>query len=110
MSTFVFVTCADLIFTFLFISSHSANKLSSDDAVKRVLAGEKVDTKGRISLTSKSQEWDNKNAREEPKVHKDKEVNCKLRVSEVSLFVVQVKTSVSDIVDFCFFRIEETLK
>lgn len=48
MSTFVFVTCADLIFTFLFISSHSANKLSSDDAVKRVLAGEKVDTKGRI--------------------------------------------------------------
>lgn len=50
------------------------NKLSSDDAVKRVLAGEKVETKGRSSLTSKPQELDNKNVRQEAsRVHKDKE-------------------------------------
>ncbi|XP_035582466.1 TRAF3-interacting protein 1 isoform X6 [Zalophus californianus] len=50
------------------------SKLSSDEAVKRVLAGEKGDLKGRTSLTSKAQELDNKNAREEePRVHKDKE-------------------------------------
>nr|XP_044607210.1 TRAF3-interacting protein 1 isoform X7 [Equus asinus] len=60
------------------------SKLSSDDAVKRVLAGEKVDTKGRISLTSKSQEWDNKNAREEPKVHKDKEDRRNSEINERS--------------------------
>ncbi|XP_070345356.1 TRAF3-interacting protein 1 isoform X5 [Equus asinus] len=59
-------------------------ELSSDDAVKRVLAGEKVDTKGRISLTSKSQEWDNKNAREEPKVHKDKEDRRNSEINERS--------------------------
>ncbi|ELW63542.1 Ankyrin repeat and SOCS box protein 1 [Tupaia chinensis] len=51
------------------------HKLSSDDAVKRVLAGEKADVKGRASLTSRPQELDNKNAREEgSRVHKDKEV------------------------------------
>lgn len=50
------------------------NKLSSDDAVKRVLAGEK-DVKGRASLTSKPQEPDNRNVREEePRVPKDEEV------------------------------------
>ncbi|XP_027629017.1 TRAF3-interacting protein 1 [Tupaia chinensis] len=50
------------------------HKLSSDDAVKRVLAGEKADVKGRASLTSRPQELDNKNAREEgSRVHKDKE-------------------------------------
>ncbi|XP_005205044.2 TRAF3-interacting protein 1 isoform X6 [Bos taurus] len=50
------------------------SKLSSDDAVKRVLAGEKGDTKGRPSLTSKPQELDNKNVREdESRVQKDKE-------------------------------------
>ncbi|XP_073759947.1 TRAF3-interacting protein 1 [Callorhinus ursinus] len=50
------------------------SKLSSDEAVKRVLAGEKGDLKGRTSLTSKAQELDNENAREEePRVHKDKE-------------------------------------
>ncbi|XP_059785063.1 TRAF3-interacting protein 1 isoform X3 [Balaenoptera ricei] len=49
------------------------NKLSSDDAVKRVLAGEKAETKGRSSLTSKPQELDNKNVREEAsRVPKDK--------------------------------------
>ncbi|XP_017895665.1 PREDICTED: TRAF3-interacting protein 1 isoform X2 [Capra hircus] len=50
------------------------SKLSSDDAVKRVLAGEKGDTKGRPSLTSRPQELDNKNVKEdEPRVQKDKE-------------------------------------
>ena len=96
------VTCADLVFTLCFISSHSDCKLPSDEAVKRVLAGERSDLKGRTSLTSKSQELDNKNAREEePKVHKDKEVNCKLCIFEnevMSLFIAQVKTFVSDIV------------
>ncbi|XP_068400224.1 TRAF3-interacting protein 1 isoform X6 [Eschrichtius robustus] len=49
------------------------NKLSSDDAVKRVSAGEKAETKGRSSLTSKPQELDNKNVREEAsRVPKDK--------------------------------------
>ncbi|XP_048200378.1 TRAF3-interacting protein 1 isoform X2 [Perognathus longimembris pacificus] len=41
------------------------NKLSSDDAVKRVLAGEKGDVRGRAARTSKSQEPDNKNVKEE---------------------------------------------
>ncbi|XP_031824134.1 TRAF3-interacting protein 1 isoform X12 [Sarcophilus harrisii] len=50
------------------------NKLSSDDAVKRVLAGEKGDTKGKPPLTSKSQEVDNKEVKEEePRIHKEKE-------------------------------------
>ncbi|XP_044529310.1 TRAF3-interacting protein 1 isoform X3 [Gracilinanus agilis] len=50
------------------------NKLSSDDAVKRVLAGEKGDTKGKSPLTSKSQELDNKEFKEEdPRTHKEKE-------------------------------------
>ncbi|XP_014947124.3 TRAF3-interacting protein 1 isoform X2 [Ovis aries] len=50
------------------------SKLSSDDAVKRVLAGEKGDTKGRPSLTSRPQELDNKNVKEdESRVQKDKE-------------------------------------
>ena len=53
------------------------DQLSSDDAVKRVLAGEKGDTKGRPSLTSRPQELDNKNVKEdEPRVQKDKEVNA----------------------------------
>lgn len=102
MQTLAFVTCVDLIFTVCLISSHSDCKLSSDEAVKRVLAGEKGDLKGRTSLTSKAQELDNKNAREEePRVHKDKEVTCKLHIFKneiMSLFIVQVKTFVSDIV------------
>lgn len=50
------------------------HKLSSDDAVKRVLAGEK-DVKGRASVTSKPQESDNRNMREEePRVPKEEEV------------------------------------
>ncbi|XP_026972740.1 TRAF3-interacting protein 1 isoform X10 [Sagmatias obliquidens] len=59
------------------------NKLSSDDAVKRVLAGEKVETKGRSSLTSKPQELDNKNVRQEAsRVHKDKEDRRNSEINE----------------------------
>ncbi|XP_068959220.1 TRAF3-interacting protein 1 isoform X2 [Petaurus breviceps papuanus] len=50
------------------------NKLSSDDAVKRVLSGEKGDAKGKPPLASKAQELDNKDFKEEePRIHKDKE-------------------------------------
>uniref|UniRef100_A0A4X2KNG5 TRAF3 interacting protein 1 n=1 Tax=Vombatus ursinus TaxID=29139 RepID=A0A4X2KNG5_VOMUR len=49
-------------------------KLSSDDAVKRVLAGEKGDSKGKSPLTLKAQELDNKDFKEEePRIHKEKE-------------------------------------
>ncbi|XP_007114120.1 TRAF3-interacting protein 1 isoform X2 [Physeter macrocephalus] len=59
------------------------NKLSSDDAVKRVLAGEKAETKGRSSLTSKPQELDNKNVREEAsRAHKDKEDRRNSEINE----------------------------
>ncbi|XP_073928244.1 TRAF3-interacting protein 1 isoform X6 [Castor canadensis] len=48
------------------------NKLSSDDAVKRVLAGEKGDVRGKTSRTSKSQESDNKDVKEEEsRAHKE---------------------------------------
>lgn len=41
------------------------------------MAGEKGDTKGRPSLTSRPQELDNKNVKEdESRVQKDKEVNA----------------------------------
>lgn len=44
--------------------------------MKRVLAGEKGDVKGRASLASGSQEPDNKNVREEePQSRKEKEVS-----------------------------------
>uniref|UniRef100_F6YYG1 TRAF3-interacting protein 1 n=1 Tax=Monodelphis domestica TaxID=13616 RepID=F6YYG1_MONDO len=57
------------------------NKLSSEDAVKRVLAGEKGDTKGKSLLTSKSQDLDNKEFKEEDsRTHKDKEDR---RISEI---------------------------
>ncbi|XP_078010734.1 LOW QUALITY PROTEIN: TRAF3-interacting protein 1 [Phascolarctos cinereus] len=50
------------------------NKLSSDDAVKRVLAGEKGDSKGKSPLTLKARELDNKELKEEePRIHKEKE-------------------------------------
>lgn len=45
-------------------------QLSSDDAVKRVLAGEKVDVKTKAS-TSKSQDKENREGREHPQ---DKDV------------------------------------
>lgn len=80
LPTFVFVVCADLVFA-LFCLVASGKKLSSEDAVKRVLSGEKVDVRGRASRTSKSHEPDNKNAREEDsRAHKDREVNCKLHI------------------------------
>ncbi|XP_057601837.1 TRAF3-interacting protein 1 isoform X2 [Hippopotamus amphibius kiboko] len=61
------------------------NKLSSDDAVKRVLARQKVEAKGRPSLTSKPQELDDKNAREEEsRVHKDKEDKRNSEINERS--------------------------
>ncbi|KAM6152432.1 TRAF3-interacting protein 1 [Erethizon dorsatum] len=61
------------------------NKLSSDDAVKRVLAGEKGDTRGRAVRPLKSHELDNKNAREEgPRMRKDKEDRRNSEVKERS--------------------------
>ncbi|XP_059559725.1 TRAF3-interacting protein 1 isoform X5 [Myotis daubentonii] len=60
------------------------SKLSSDDAVKRVLAGEK-DVKGRATLTSKPQEPDNRNVREEePRVPKDEEGRRNSEINERS--------------------------
>ncbi|XP_033899415.1 TRAF3-interacting protein 1-like isoform X6 [Acipenser ruthenus] len=50
------------------------NKLSSEDAVQRVLAGEKLDLKGKHPSTSKSQDKENREGKEEDKKrHKDKE-------------------------------------
>uniref|UniRef100_A0A673T1B1 TRAF3-interacting protein 1 n=1 Tax=Suricata suricatta TaxID=37032 RepID=A0A673T1B1_SURSU len=50
------------------------SKLSSEDAVKRVLAGERGDAKGRAPLPSRPQESDNRTSREEePGLRKDKE-------------------------------------
>ncbi|XP_058888032.1 TRAF3-interacting protein 1-like isoform X1 [Acipenser ruthenus] len=50
------------------------NKLSSEDAVQRVLAGEKLDLKGKHPSTSKSQDKENRESKEEDKKrHKDKE-------------------------------------
>lgn len=43
----------------------SVSQLSSDEAVKRVLAGEKVDVKTKAS-TSKSQDKENREGRERP--------------------------------------------
>lgn len=49
-----------------------ANKLSSDEAVKRVLAGEKGDSRGRAVRTSKAPESDNKGVKEEEsRTHKE---------------------------------------
>ncbi|XP_025889538.1 TRAF3-interacting protein 1 isoform X2 [Nothoprocta perdicaria] len=49
------------------------NKLSSDDAVKRILAGERADAKGKPPL-SKSRDKENRASRaEEQKSHRDKE-------------------------------------
>lgn len=60
-----------------------ANKLSSDEAVKRVLAGDKGDPRGRTLRTSKAHETDNKNVKEEEsRTHKD--VSCRLHVFEVA--------------------------
>ncbi|KAM5228672.1 TRAF3-interacting protein 1 [Ctenodactylus gundi] len=61
------------------------NKLSSDEAVKRVLAGEKGDMPRRASRTTKSHESDNKNTREEEsRAHKDKEDRRNSEIKEGS--------------------------
>uniref|UniRef100_H0X5V8 TRAF3-interacting protein 1 n=1 Tax=Otolemur garnettii TaxID=30611 RepID=H0X5V8_OTOGA len=61
------------------------NKLSSEDAVKRVLAGEKGAVKGKPSVTSQPQELDNKNAKEEEsRIHKDKEDRKNSEIKERS--------------------------
>lgn len=79
---FSFVTPAHLVFALCFVSSHG-DKLSSDDAVKRVLAGEKGDVKGRTSLATKPQEPDNRNARDEgPRAPREREVGRKLHLLE----------------------------
>eukprot|EP00072_Mus_musculus_P051447 XP_006529960.1 PREDICTED: TRAF3-interacting protein 1 isoform X2 [Mus musculus] len=48
------------------------SKLSSDEAVKRVLAGDKGDSRGRAQRTSKAQEPNNKSGKEEEsRIHKE---------------------------------------
>ncbi|XP_063069551.1 TRAF3-interacting protein 1 isoform X2 [Engraulis encrasicolus] len=47
------------------------NKLNSDEAVKRVLSGEKVDLKGKPSSTSKSQDKENREGREQREERKE---------------------------------------
>lgn len=60
-----------------------ANKLSSDEAVKRVLAGEKGDSRGRAIRTSKAPESDNKGVKEEEsRTHK--EVSGRQHILEVA--------------------------
>ncbi|KAF7468228.1 Hypothetical predicted protein [Marmota monax] len=61
------------------------NKLSSEDAVRRVLAGEKADARGRASRTSKPHESDNKNVREgDSRAHRDREGRGNSEVKERS--------------------------
>lgn len=61
------------------------SKLSSDDAVKRVLAGEKGDMEGRPSLTSRPQDLDNKSMREDAsRARKDKEDRGNSEINERS--------------------------
>lgn len=59
------------------------NKLSSDEAVKRVLAGEKGDSRGQAVRTSKAPESDNKGVKEEEsRTHK--EVSGRRRIFETA--------------------------
>uniref|UniRef100_A0A8C9PLQ2 TRAF3-interacting protein 1 n=1 Tax=Spermophilus dauricus TaxID=99837 RepID=A0A8C9PLQ2_SPEDA len=61
------------------------NKLSSEDAVRRVLAGEKADARGRASRTSKPHESDNRNVREDDsRAHRDREDRRNSEVKERS--------------------------
>ncbi|XP_027807553.2 TRAF3-interacting protein 1 [Marmota flaviventris] len=61
------------------------NKLSSEDAVRRVLAGEKADARGRASRTSKPHESDNKNVKEDdPRAHREREDRRNSEVKERS--------------------------
>ncbi|CAH6791938.1 Traf3ip1 [Phodopus roborovskii] len=62
------------------------NKLSSDEAVKRVLAGEKGDSRGRALRTSKAHESDNKNAKEEDsRTHKEDKRNSEVKERSTSV-------------------------
>ncbi|ERE85912.1 TRAF3-interacting protein 1 [Cricetulus griseus] len=61
------------------------NKLSSDEAVKRVLAGDKGDPRGRTLRTSKAHETDNKNVKEEEsRTHKDDKRNSEVKERSTS--------------------------
>ncbi|KAM4026355.1 TRAF3-interacting protein 1 isoform 2-T2 [Anomaloglossus baeobatrachus] len=61
------------------------NKLSSDDAVKRILSGEKVDPKGKPPSSSKSQDKENREAKdEERRSHKEKEDKRETEIRERS--------------------------
>ncbi|XP_031415951.1 TRAF3-interacting protein 1 isoform X2 [Clupea harengus] len=56
------------------------NKSNSDEAVKRVLAGEKVDLKVKASSSSKSQDKENREGRDR---HRDREVSPKQEKKEI---------------------------
>ncbi|XP_041487630.1 TRAF3-interacting protein 1 [Microtus oregoni] len=61
------------------------NKLSSDEAVKRVLAGEKGDSRGRAVRTSKAPESDNKGVKEEEsRTHKEDKRNSEVKERSTS--------------------------
>ncbi|XP_073502836.1 TRAF3-interacting protein 1 isoform X3 [Phyllobates terribilis] len=61
------------------------NKLSSDDAVKRILSGEKVDPKGKPPSSTKSQDKENREAKdEERRSHKEKEDKRETEIRERS--------------------------
>ncbi|XP_062389741.1 TRAF3-interacting protein 1 isoform X2 [Sardina pilchardus] len=57
------------------------NKLNSDEAVKRVLAGEKVDLKSKASSSSKSQDKENREGRDG---HRDREERKEIKESSQS--------------------------
>ncbi|KAL1771143.1 TRAF3-interacting protein 1 isoform X2 [Sigmodon hispidus] len=61
------------------------NKLSSDEAVKRVLAGEKGDAKGRATRPTKAPEPDSKHAKEEEnRPHKEEKRNSEVKEGSAS--------------------------
>ncbi|KAM9305645.1 TRAF3-interacting protein 1 [Gastrophryne carolinensis] len=61
------------------------NKLSSDDAVKRVLSGEKSELKGKPPSSSKSQDKENRESKDEDRrSHKDKEDRRETEIRERS--------------------------
>ncbi|XP_069839217.1 TRAF3-interacting protein 1 [Dendropsophus ebraccatus] len=61
------------------------NKLSSDDSVKRILSGEKVDLKGKPPSSSKSQDKENREAKdEERRSHREKEDKRETEIRERS--------------------------
>ncbi|XP_068101401.1 TRAF3-interacting protein 1 [Hyperolius riggenbachi] len=61
------------------------NKLSSDDAVKRVLSGEKIEPKGKPPSSTKSQDKENRETKdEERRSHKEKEDRRESEIRERS--------------------------